>query len=374
MEVDSLLRATRPAPVVRVRFLQALAVCTDLACVDLAAIWHSPAAGPWAAAVAQALDDDVHRALPVIDVVFGHGFCLRDAALVLWGIDHPALSSWDAFVAEVAACPPERFAALVGLGLAMRLDAHGLAGGDAAEQAAQSLARDAPARRGALVALMDGGDRVDDPAVRSDVLALAADLETLRDRLVSGLRGFGSLAAPPEGQDPWGALGAAALQISARSLPPDALAAFPQVTGRGVPAEDREALASAREVLFLCCAHLGEQCSFGSWAGRFFVYFEPPAAGTAVSAPGPEAEAAFAALASRARLQILSMLGSRGELYAQELVEATGLPQATVASHLSELASAGLVASERRGHRRYYAVVPEAGRRLAVEILRLFQG
>lgn len=101
------------------------------------------------------------------------------------------------------------------------------------------------------------------------------------------------------------------------------------------------------------------------------VCFEP-AGLEAPQQPDPALEAAFAALAGRGRLVLLATLAGRGEMYAQELVAATGLPQATVATHLSELLAAGLVAAERRGHRRYYAAVPD--RRLAAEVLRLFGG
>ena len=59
-------------------------------------------------------------------------------------------------------------------------------------------------------------------------------------------------------------------------------------------------------------------------------------------------------------------------MYAQEVVGATGLPQPTVAGHLATLIEAGLVRAERRGHRRYYAPVPEAGRRVAEAVQRLF--
>ena len=369
MNVDAFLSSPPPAPVVRVRFLPTVAACMDLAFVTLAACWDNAAGGDWAVAAAASLDATTRRGLAVLDVLFGHGFCLRDAALVLWGPDHPAMAAWSGFLSEVDGMPPERWADLAGLGLAMRLHAHGMAlpGGDAPSV----LAGDPGARRAALTALMDGGDGIADRGLRSEVLELGGDLPALRDRITVALRGFGAGVLPPPGDGAWSRLGAAALRLEAAIATPDPLAAFPLVTGRAVPAEERESLAGAREVLFCCCAHLGAHCSLGRWGDRIVVCFEP-AVGSAPALPPTATEAAFSALANRGRLAMLAALGERGEMYAQELVEATGMPQATIATHLAELESAGLVASERRGHRRYYSIVPGAGRRLAADILRLF--
>lgn len=266
---------------------------------------------------------------------------------------------------------PERWAALVGLGLAMRLDAHGmvLRCGDTPSV----LARDPQARRAALTALTESGDRIADGGLRSEVLNLAGDLPALRGRIAAALRRFGARVLPPPEDGSWRQLSAAALRLDAAIASPDAVAAFPLVTGRAVPAEEREALAGARKVLFCCCAHLGDQCSPGRWEDLFVVCFEPTA-GSGPALPSAATEAAFSALANRGRLAILAVLGERGEMYAQELVDATGMPQATAATHLAELESASLVVAERRGHRRYYRVVPEAGRRLAADVLRLFGG
>ena len=264
MEVDPwtagpFLRTPPPAPLVRVRFLQTVAACTDLACVTLAASWGGAAGGAWGALTAASLDADLRRGLGVLDVFFGHGFCLRDAALVLWGADHPAMEGWDRFLTEIEGASRERLAALVGLGLAMRLDAHGIV--PSGPDTAAVLSGDPEARRAALVRLMDGGDGVAPGELRADALALAGDLPALRERVLTTLRGFGTLCLPAAGDPVWGRLRAAALRVGAGALPPDPVAAFPLVTGRAVPAEDREALAACREVLFCCCGHLGEQCA-----------------------------------------------------------------------------------------------------------------
>jgi ArsR family transcriptional regulator len=70
----------------------------------------------------------------------------------------------------------------------------------------------------------------------------------------------------------------------------------------------------------------------------------------------------FAALGDPVRLQLLSLLATRGEGAAGvcDLVEPVGKSQPTVSHHLKVLREAGLVTSERRGANNWYAAVPAA--------------
>jgi ArsR family transcriptional regulator, arsenate/arsenite/antimonite-responsive transcriptional repressor len=70
----------------------------------------------------------------------------------------------------------------------------------------------------------------------------------------------------------------------------------------------------------------------------------------------------FAALADPVRLRLVSLLATDdgGAVCACDLVEPVGKSQPTVSHHLSVLAEAGLVTSERRGRNVWYAVVPAA--------------
>jgi ArsR family transcriptional regulator len=68
---------------------------------------------------------------------------------------------------------------------------------------------------------------------------------------------------------------------------------------------------------------------------------------------------AFKALADPARLRLLSLVASRPEVCACELVEPLGRSQPTVSHHLKVLRDAGLLTSERRGSWVWYRVVPE---------------
>jgi ArsR family transcriptional regulator len=67
----------------------------------------------------------------------------------------------------------------------------------------------------------------------------------------------------------------------------------------------------------------------------------------------------FAALADPIRLKLLSLIASRDEVCACELVEPVGRSQPTVSHHLRTLYEAGLVTRERRGTWIWYRVEPE---------------
>ena len=71
----------------------------------------------------------------------------------------------------------------------------------------------------------------------------------------------------------------------------------------------------------------------------------------------------FRVLADPARLRLFSLIASRGEVCACELVERLGVSQPTVSYHLKALHRAGLLDREKRGRQVYYQSVPE---RLAI--------
>jgi ArsR family transcriptional regulator len=78
---------------------------------------------------------------------------------------------------------------------------------------------------------------------------------------------------------------------------------------------------------------------------------------------------AFAALSDPIRLKLLSLIATRDEVCACELVEPVGRSQPTVSHHLRTLFEAGLVVRERRGTWIWYRVVPDriAAMRAALE-------
>jgi DNA-binding transcriptional ArsR family regulator len=78
----------------------------------------------------------------------------------------------------------------------------------------------------------------------------------------------------------------------------------------------------------------------------------------------------YRALADEQRLRILRLLRD-GELYAQEIVERTGLHQSVVSRHLSFMKAVGLVNARRQNNMKFFSMNSEAGEdlRQAVELL-----
>src|SRR5437899_9246716 len=70
------------------------------------------------------------------------------------------------------------------------------------------------------------------------------------------------------------------------------------------------------------------------------------------------------ALADEQRLRILRLLRGR-EMYAQEIVESTGLHQSVVSRHLSFMKAVGLVESRRQNNMKFFRVNPEARQELS---------
>jgi ArsR family transcriptional regulator len=91
-----------------------------------------------------------------------------------------------------------------------------------------------------------------------------------------------------------------------------------------------------------------------------------PLAAPALSDDEAEATAAlFRALGDPARVRIVNLLARSGEpVCACELQPPLELSQPTVSHHLKKLTDAGLVDREQRGKWAYFAINPDAARRL----------
>jgi ArsR family transcriptional regulator, arsenate/arsenite/antimonite-responsive transcriptional repressor len=81
-----------------------------------------------------------------------------------------------------------------------------------------------------------------------------------------------------------------------------------------------------------------------------------------------EAEATamlFRALADPARVRLVNILATCGQVCVCELTEPLGLSQPTVSHHLKKLTDVGLLEREQRGRWAYYSIKEEAMERLA---------
>ncbi len=92
----------------------------------------------------------------------------------------------------------------------------------------------------------------------------------------------------------------------------------------------------------------------------------PPRDGESLDRESAEAlSSRIKALADPARLQLLSLIASGGELCACDLTEPLELSQPTVSHHLKVLVAAGFLQREQRGKWAYFSVVPDQLRALA---------
>jgi len=101
----------------------------------------------------------------------------------------------------------------------------------------------------------------------------------------------------------------------------------------------------------------------GNVHGLFYP-LEPEFAGTTEDAAETRLARLYKALGDEQRLRILRMLRDR-EMYAQEIVEETGLHQSVVSRHLSFMKAVGLVQVRRQNNMKFYSLNPEAWDMLA---------
>ncbi len=67
----------------------------------------------------------------------------------------------------------------------------------------------------------------------------------------------------------------------------------------------------------------------------------------------------YRALSDEQRLRILDLLRSGGEMYAQEIMQQTGLHQSVVSRHLSFMKAVGLLLSRRQNNMKFFSINPE---------------
>ncbi len=91
---------------------------------------------------------------------------------------------------------------------------------------------------------------------------------------------------------------------------------------------------------------------------------DPPFGDSAGAPIGPEQAASlartFSALADPVRIQLLSIVASKGEVCSCDLIRPLAKSQPTISHHTTILANAGLLVGEKRGRWTWWRVAPEA--------------
>jgi DNA-binding transcriptional ArsR family regulator len=153
---------------------------------------------------------------------------------------------------------------------------------------------------------------------------------------------------------------------SRQRLPADMTELMRRLSGRYINCVDIEEPGAYQRFIFVPSVDLGvyNSCTDIPPLHGFFYRCEARFTGAADAQDSLEAMAAiYRALGDEQRLRILALLRG-GELYAQEIVERTGLHQSVVSRHLSFLKAVGLVRARRQNTMKYFSINPEMGARL----------
>jgi DNA-binding transcriptional ArsR family regulator len=98
-------------------------------------------------------------------------------------------------------------------------------------------------------------------------------------------------------------------------------------------------------------------CALVDGVHGMYYQLEPEFLGVSVNIEETRLARIFKALADEQRLRILRLLRGR-EMYAQEIVEATGIHQSVVSRHLSFMKAVGLVNARRQNNMKFFSINP----------------
>ncbi|PFN05220.1 MULTISPECIES: ArsR/SmtB family transcription factor [Bacillus cereus group] len=123
-----------------------------------------------------------------------------------------------------------------------------------------------------------------------------------------------------------------------------------------------EKIRSSKNIIFIPTMHMGSFLSIFEVDEVLYILFEPKSAPTQQNDESntplniDEITPAVTALGDPARLTILTVLSDHQELFAQEIINKTGLHQSTVSRHLAVLESGDLLHVRKEGKTKYYSI------------------
>ena len=136
------------------------------------------------------------------------------------------------------------------------------------------------------------------------------------------------------------------------------------VTGKDFIAESKwqskwgDELLKARELIFIPNAHIGPYIRHDKIQDNFYIYFGAHLPeGSDIRIPEldrAEIVARLSALADDTRLHILQMIAERGQVRAQEIMEAINLSQPSVSRYLTQLTATGYLQERRESGAKVY--------------------
>ncbi|CAI8712713.1 MULTISPECIES: ArsR/SmtB family transcription factor [Bacillus] len=123
-----------------------------------------------------------------------------------------------------------------------------------------------------------------------------------------------------------------------------------------------ETIRSSKNITFIPTLHMGSFLSIFKVDEVLYILFEPKLTPKQQNAEADtrlnidEIIPAVTALGDQARLTILTALANHQELFAQEIINETGLHQSTVSRHLAVLESGDLLHVRKEGKTKYYSI------------------
>ena len=146
----------------------------------------------------------------------------------------------------------------------------------------------------------------------------------------------------------------------------DAEAVARRLTGRPKSCLEAGCAGPYKQHVFAPSMDMGvyNSCAIVGDVHGLFYPLEPEFTGVTADAAETRLARLYKALGDEQRLRILRMLRDR-EMYAQEIVEKTGLHQSAVSRDLSFMKAVGLVQARRQNNMKFYSLNPEVREMLA---------
>ncbi len=368
-----------PRPAWDVLFSVPVHITTGMLLVDYAAN-GSPTPTSWPVAVLSRLSEQARHDLQAVEAILAHGANLRDFVLERVPAKEAPHRSWPAFHNWLASLSRADLGDLVAYSFASGLAWYRRyqAPQEELERWLHSLGTREPdaATIAAILADPERGEAAARVLLASwygTVPHSAMDLALHPERLGTVLLRFLDELWAQGFRESWDAQEAllrdavdavrAELDGGDTRLGSDELVL--RVTGLQPGDEVADTLRRAARIVFVPCLHLHHYLTVLEVTGTHYVLYEPADVGARRSEPGgapmarevrnlEELGAAVVALGDATRLAILFLLGERGELVAQQIVEALGVHQSTVSRNLTQLERTRLVRVRREGSLKHY--------------------
>ena len=148
-----------------------------------------------------------------------------------------------------------------------------------------------------------------------------------------------------------------------------------QITGLYPDSKETARINRAEYLTFVPVPNMGRLLTIGELKRRIYLMFEPVGKVKSDESFKIHGEneylVAFEGLGDTTRIQIIQLLATHKEMYAQQIVKELGLSQSTVSRHLNHLQQANLVTFRQDGNTKYYSINKTAIQKM-VQVLETF--